>query len=169
MLPAQKLKYQVIKENFFLNEQIFIANTRQKLQEYEHKKAKHIKNDMGYSYDFSYERALSEFYDVLYNKFFEKTNEDLFLSIWKDKDTKSLHYNKEFYRLMGAYDMKNSNNKIYGTYFIMHKFTYNKKYNKTYNIVQAVKNYYFLTLEEIKNRFNQLTNEEYLEQINEIK
>lgn len=166
MLPAQKLKYQVIKEEFFKNEAKYISYVRERLLHDEYKKLKLTGNRDTISYGYSrHEDVLSNFYDTIYNKFFEKTNEDLFLSFWKEKDTKSLTYDKEFYRLMGAYDMKNSRNKIYGTYFIMYKFKYNKKHQN----IESIKNYYFLTLEEIKNRFNQLTNEEYLEQINEIK
>lgn len=166
MLPAQKLKYQVIKEKFFNDEIEFLRYTRERLFQDEYKKLKRAANTYTTSDCYSrYEDVLSNFYDTIYNKFFEKTNEDLFLSFWKEKDTKSLAYDKEFYRLMGSYDMKDSKNKIYGTYFIMYKF----KYNKKRQCIESIKNYYFLTLDEIKNRYIQLSNEEYIEQINAFK
>jgi hypothetical protein len=178
MLQPKKLKYQLLKEKFFEAELEFLTYTYNRFKDDELKRfqKKHnigksvsIANDpFGYA---SYSQILSDFYDNLFQTFFEKTDEDLFLSYWKEKDTSSLTHKKEFFRLMGASDMLDSSKKSFGKYFIMYKFVLSKKKIATergFRHFNTVKNLYYLTLDEIKNKFEFIPHDEYQNIINEF-
>ena len=163
MLPAQKLKYQVLKEKFLNTERTFLLNSYNIMKEDTFKKKRKKVDFSKYSgikaeFIDDFDKTLSDYYDKIFNIFFEKTDEDLFLSFWKDKDQKSMHYKYEFYRLMGAQELIDGCNKPFGKYFIMYKFQIvPKKSTNEIPYINSVKNYYFLTMEEIKSRFNYIS------------